>query len=235
MNDSFSVHTLKLSQINLIDGQFVRVHSDNSIPPLSIPSSPIVPPTQSSSEIVELLKLVLSNQEKMQLEMSGLNNHMAMLEKGKLPLGAPEINKMYQNIEDEFIDLQAGFELQTTTLTEVMQKKINQNACQLSQEIKFVSNQVGELAEFATLRFNDISSKLHMQRKYSSVTKWVHCNWLAKYIGDLLDVPLPNTTYIPRPPQFATDFILAEKIHCANHRPYFTQRDAQRAVVVELE
>lgn len=235
VTDSLSVSSLKMSRINLIDGLFVRIPSEIPAPPVSIPSSPLQIPTQSSTEIVDLLKVILNNQEKMQVEMSALHNRMFVLEKGKLPLGAPEINKLYHNFEDEFIDLQAGFEVQTTALAEMMQRRLNRNSCQLSQEIKFVSNQLGELADFVSTRFNDVGANLHMPRKHSTVPEWVHCNWLAEYRGEFLDVPLPPATVIPRPPQFATDLSIAEKVHRANHRPYFTERAARRAAVVELD
>lgn len=94
-------------------------------------------------------------------------------------------------------------------MVETMQRKMKRNACQLSQEIKFVSNQVGTLGKFIAKRFNDISpfiNELRIRQVYSNVPEWPQCNWLASFQGDFLDLEVPPpTSIIPRPPRFVTD------------------------------
>ena len=120
-------------------------------------------------------------------------------------------------------------------MVEALQRKLNRNACQLSQELQFISQQIGELAEFSASRFNEVAFKLSLTRKSSPVHEWPHCNWLAEYRGDFLDVPLPPNTFIPRPPKFAHDYSAEEREHRAKHRPYFTKRQASHVIIDELD
>lgn len=58
---------------------------------------------------------------------------------------------------------------------------MNRNACQLSQELKFVSNQIGSLGRFIVKRFNDIGSfinELRIRQVQSNVPEQPQCNWL---------------------------------------------------------
>lgn len=84
----------------------------------------------------------------MQKDISDIENRLTALEKGKQPIDTHDTNSLFRRLEDEFIDLQAGFELQTKVMVEALQRKMNRNACQLSQELKFVCNQIGVLGRF---------------------------------------------------------------------------------------
>lgn len=61
------------------------------------------------------------------------------------------------------------------------------------------------------------------------------CNWMAEYKGDFLDMILPPSTVIPRPPRFAADYSLEERLHRICHRPYFTTRAEQRANLEDID
>ena len=54
-------------------------------------------------------------------------------------------------------------------------------------------------------------------------------------ITDFLDVPLPDHTFIPRPPKFVNEYSLAEKLQRIRHRRYFTQRRANHVVIEDLD
>lgn len=58
---------------------------------------------------------------------------------------------------------------------------------------------------------------------------------MAEYVGDFMDLPLPNATFIPRPPHFADTLSLEERLHRILHRPYFTRRTLNRANVEDID
>ena len=236
VSESLDPTFLKQAKISLVDGTFIRIPS--AVPPPSpshLPSTSAPPSTNASPEILTLLNTILSNQQTMQKDISSIQDRLSVLEKGKLSVSSDQLQQLSHRVEDEFIDLQAGFELHTTAMVEALERKLNRNACQLSQEIKFVSNQVGELSAFSSSRFNDIASEMAFSRRSSPVSEWPECNWLAEYRGDFLDMPLPDNTFIPRPPKFASEHSLAEKLQRVRHRRYFTQRRATPVVIQDLD
>lgn len=83
---------------------------------------------------------MLANQTEIKEDLTSIKQRLTNLEQGKLSMSSIAAAKLYNQVKDEFIDLQAGFELHTTTMVEALQRKMNNNACQLSQKIKFVSN-----------------------------------------------------------------------------------------------
>lgn len=80
--------------------------------------------------------------------MKDIQHRLSVLEKGRLPTGKAELQALYRTVEDEFIDLQAGFELHTQAMVEALYQKMNSNACQLSQELRFIINQIVTLGRF---------------------------------------------------------------------------------------
>lgn len=69
-------------------------------------------------------------------------------------------------------------------MIEALMRKMNRNACQLSQEIKFVSNQMGCVGRFTAKRFNDICpmiNELRLRQVQSNVPEWPQGNWLATF------------------------------------------------------
>lgn len=106
---------LKSSHLSLVDGQFVRTTLE--VPPIQPPSIPISQdpssstPSSLSPEILILLNKILSNQVSLQEDISDIKNRLTILEKRKQPLDNQEANSIFRQVKDEFIDLQAGFEL----------------------------------------------------------------------------------------------------------------------------
>lgn len=124
---------------------------------------------------MSILTQLLDNQQEIKTDLSDLKQRMTILEKGSLSISSVSTNKSYNQIENEFIDLQACFEIQTNAMVEAIQKKMNRNVCQLSQELKFVSNQVGTLGRFTAKRFNDIGpaiNELQVRQVSSYVPEW---------------------------------------------------------------
>lgn len=234
LHDSIDSGNLKISHLSLVNGNFVRTVPNSPVLSPHPSFSSTLPNTTSSPEIIGLLTAILHNQESLKNDMVDIKHRLTVLEKGKLPIGVDELNQLYHHVEDEFIDLQAGFEIHTTAMVEALSRKINRNSCQLSQELKFVSNQMGELADFMATRFNDVGQRLHFQSMYSPISEWPMCTWMAEFRGDFLDVALPPT-FIPRPPRFAADYSLEERLQRIRHRPYFTRRASNNAQVVELD
>lgn len=76
---------------------------------------------------MKVLNEILQNQNSVKADLVEIRNRLVTLEKGKLPMDAPEINKLYHRVEDEFIDLQEGFEIQTLAMVEALQRKFNRN------------------------------------------------------------------------------------------------------------
>lgn len=101
-----------------------------------------------------------------------IKHRLSVLEKGKLLIRADDLQQYFSRMEDEFIDLQAGFELQIVAMVEALQQKIKRNSCHLSQEMKFSSYQLGEFADFKATRFNDVGQKLYFQRMHSPIPEW---------------------------------------------------------------
>lgn len=118
-------------------------------------------------------------------------------------------------------------------MVEALQRKMNRNACQLSTELKFISNQVGTLGRFTERRMNDLSEELQADQVQARIPEWPQCNWIAEYQGDFLDLPLPSPTFIGRPPRFANTMSLEEIMHRRLHRPYFTAREANHVNLEE--
>lgn len=234
LNESIDFANLKLSRISLIDGKFVRTPFEIPLvlPPSNPPSSATSP---SFPEVVSLLTKILTNQDELKHDISDIKARLSVLEKGKLPMGAADVNSLYNRVEDEFIDLQAGFELHTTAMVEALQQKMNRNACQLSQELKFVSHQVGTLGRFTTRRLNELGAEFHLAQIPSSIPEWPQCNRMAEFSGNFRDLEVPPETHIPRPPRFAHEMSLAEKIQRLVHRRYFTRRNQPHVNIVELD
>lgn len=101
--------------------------------------------------------------------------------------------------------------------------------------MKFVSYQISEFTDFMATRLNDAVQKLHFQRMYSPIPEWPRCNWMAEYVGDFMDLPLPNATFIPRPPRLADNLSLEERLHHILHHPYFTRRTLHKANVEDID
>lgn len=74
---------------------------------------------------------ILTNQDSLKNDISDIKTRLSALEKGKLPIGADDVKTLYNRVEDEFIDLQAGFELYTTAMVEVLQRKMNSSPTNL--------------------------------------------------------------------------------------------------------
>lgn len=171
----------------------------------------------------------------MQKDISDIENRLTALEKGKQPIDTHDTNSLFRRLEDEFIDLQAGFELQTKVMVEALQRKMNRNACQLSQELKFVCNQIGVLGRFVAWRTNKIGEEFHIQQMYSPVPEWPQCNWLAAFKGDFLDLEAPTNAYIECPPRFAHELSMTERISRLVHRRYFTDHAKTIVNLVDLD
>lgn len=99
----------------------------------------------------------------MQEDISEIKNRLTALEKGKQSIDTYEANSIFRRVEDEFIDLQAGFVFQTKAMVEALQRKMNRNVCPLSQELKFVCNQVRVLGRFIARRTKNIGEEFHIQ------------------------------------------------------------------------
>ena len=240
VSESLDPNFLKQAKITLVDGNFIRLPSvtpppPSPLPPISAPPSSTVPPVSTDPAILPLLQQILSNQQSMQKDISSIQTRLSVLEQGKITVTTAQLQHLSNRMEDEFIDLQAGFELHTTAMVEALERKLNRNACQLSQELKFVSNQVGDLAAFSASRFNDVANRFTLRQRASPVSEWPECNWFAEYRGDFLDLPLPDSTFIPRPASFASEYSLAEKLQRIRHRRYFTQRRENHVVITDLD
>lgn len=156
------------------------------IPIPSIPSSAVTPPYDPSSsnplsfppslEIMTILNQILTNQSTMKEDITKINQRLTALEKGKLSMDVHGAKSLFCRVEDEFIDLQVGFELHTNAMVEALQRKMNWNAYQLSQELKFVCNQVGILGRFVTHRTNEIGDAFQIPQLNSPIPEWPQCN-----------------------------------------------------------
>lgn len=153
LTDSIDSNYLKGAHITLLKGKFIRVVPEipKPIPPTSLPSSP---------DVLTILHTITNNQAQITSDVKDIQLRLSVLEKGKLPIRYDDLHATFRNVEDEFIDLQAGFELHTRAMVEALQRKMNRNACQLSTELKFISNQIGTLGRFTERRMNDLSEEL---------------------------------------------------------------------------
>lgn len=222
--DSIDSNYLKGAHITLLKGKFIRV-----IPEIPNPTTP--PSLHPSLEILNLLRTIANNQATITADIKDIQLRLSMLEKGKLPIRQNDLHSMFRNVEDEFINLQAGFDLHTRAMVEALQRKMNCNACQLSTKLKFFSNQIGTLGHFTERRMNDLSEELQADQVQARIPEWPQCNWMAEYQCDFLDLPLPPPTFIARPPRFANTLSLEENEHRRLHRPYFNAREANHVYI----
>lgn len=157
LTESIDSANLKSSHLSLVDGDFMRLDHDIASvnpQPTPIPHDPLLSP--HSLKIMTILNQILANQVSMKEDITDIKRRLTTLEKGKLSMDVHKANLLFRWAKDEFIDLQAGFELHTIAMVEALQRKMNRNACQLSQELKFVCNQVGILSRFVARCTNEI-------------------------------------------------------------------------------
>lgn len=144
ITDSIDSVNLKSSHITLVDGTFMQIAPDAPSVPQVTNFTPSAPPTPSP-KILTLLNTLVTNQTTLHANVKDIQHRLSVLEKGTLPISRAELRTSFRNVEDEFIDLHAEFELYTRAMVEALQRKMNRNACQLSTKLKFICNQIGSV------------------------------------------------------------------------------------------